>query len=485
MTQTEALYRGLIERIPAVTYATAPDGTPLYISPQIEELFGCSQERWMDRLGEWEDRIHPDDRERVISEWQEALANGLEYQDEYRVLLPGGDLRWVLDHAMPVFDEQGHAQIFQGVISDVTDRHRADAAERQADGRLRQMLGAIPLAAVIEDTRGRIIYCNRHLVDLIGRPEESIVGARWLDTVSPADRRELESNYYEQLHHGTVMPYSESEIAARDGRRRRYGWWTAPLRNEEGRVWGAASIGLDITEYRRSEEALRQSEMRRRRVLGMVLRAEDAERSRIAGELHDDTVQVLTATLVSLDRLMGSIRRGEGAVDVADIERVRAVVYEATERTRRLMFELRPQLLEAHGLRVAVEALLEEAAGDTRAEHRVIAPDKRFPAPIEDMAYRVVRETLANVRKHAQATHVEVELEEVDGMLAGRVSDDGRGFDPDAVRDRPRAYLHLGLDAVSERLWLAGGSFDLETVPGGGTTVRFSIPLDQGQPRSA
>ena len=164
---------------------------------------------------------------------------------------------------------------------------------------------------------GRMVYCNRHLAGVLGRRPEELLGRHWLEAVAPEATRDRERGYYELLSRGEVMTTSESIVPSHPARR-------APVRLVEraadgrGRPpVGRASIGLDVTEHRISEEALRESEARRRRVLGMVLRAEDAERSRIAVELHDDTVQVLTATLVSLDRLASLARRDDGRVDAA------------------------------------------------------------------------------------------------------------------------------------------------------------------------
>jgi len=481
VTETEALYRALIERIPAATYVDGSDGTPVYVSPQIEELYGCSRDEWMRNTGVWQQRVHPEDRARVRAAWQAALGDGREFSDEYRILMPDGAQRWVQEHSTPLRDDTGHVRVVQGVITDVTDRHRAEVAERRAEQVLRGMLDAIPLAAVIEDMDGHIVYCNQHLAGVLGRRPEELLGRHWLDAVAIESRRDMERGYYELLGRGEVMTTSESVVPSRAHGERRYGWWTAPLLDADGQPWGAASIGLDVTEHRISEEALRESETRRRRVLGMVLRAEDAERSRIAVELHDDTVQVLTATLVSLDRLAAMARREDGEVDPREVERVREIVYEATERTRRLMFELRPQLLEAQGLRVAVGALLDEAADESGLDVSLDAPTSRFPAAVEDMVYRVVREAVQNVRKHAAAHRVAVRLFEQGGAVHGTVADDGRGFDPQGVRDRPRAYLHVGLDAVTERLWLAGGEFSIRAEPGRGTEVTFAVPISRAE----
>ena len=146
MTETEALYRALIERIPAATYVDGPDGTPVYVSPQIEELYGCSRDEWMRNTGVWQQRVHPEDRARVRAAWEGALREGREFSDEYRILMPDGAQRWVQEHSTPLRDDTGHVRVVQGVITDVTDRHRAEVAERRAEQVLREMLDAIPLA---------------------------------------------------------------------------------------------------------------------------------------------------------------------------------------------------------------------------------------------------------------------------------------------------------------------------------------------------
>ena len=84
---------------------------------------------------------------------------------------------------------------------------------------------------------------------------------------------------------------------------------------------------------------------------------------------------------------------------------------------------------------------------------------------------------VANARKHARAARLEVSLKASDGRLEGMVGDDGRGFDTTRARDRSLMRLHLGLQAVAERLRLAGGDFSIESRPGGGTTARFGLPL--------
>jgi signal transduction histidine kinase len=241
----------------------------------------------------------------------------------------------------------------------------------------------------------------------------------------------------------------------------------------------ALRVTLSFRRLRESEQlrvALVDAEEQRRMVLNQMLRAEADERARIAEELHDDTVQVLTATLFSLDRERLAGARGDADAAAEAAGKARDTLALALERTRRLMFELRPPLLEAHGLDHAVRDLVSHANVELGLEVDVQVEVPRYDEAFETLVYRIVREAVANVRRHARARRLEVSLLQADGELRGRVADDGRGFDVHRALDRHRAGLHLGLDATIERVRLAGGTIEIESAPGEGTRIAFRLP---------
>ena len=205
---------------------------------------------------------------------------------------------------------------------------------------------------------------------------------------------------------------------------------------------------------------------------------EAVQRSRIAEELHDDTIQVMTAAMVELDRCERHLRRGDVGAARRAIAGARDALTTATDRTRRLTFELRPQLLEAAGLGAAVRDLADALHRDTGAEVRVRTRLGRYPIDIETLAYRTVREALINIRKHAQADNVRIGISERRGSLHVTIRDDGRGFR--SPRRRSRASTHIGLETARERIRSMGGSFEVTSQPGAGTTVDFSLPLPAG-----
>jgi signal transduction histidine kinase len=207
-----------------------------------------------------------------------------------------------------------------------------------------------------------------------------------------------------------------------------------------------------------AERALADSERRRREILITMLQAEENERSRIATELHDDTVQVMTAALLSMDRVALVARKAGDMKLESAVMHTRATLEEATDRTRRLMFELRPAILHENGLRAALRVLADQTARATNATARVRCEPARYDPSIEELVYRTIQEALANIRKHAAAERISVTVAEDAGALRGVIRDDGRGFDVAAARIRPDAAFHLGIAALVERVHAAGGT---------------------------
>jgi signal transduction histidine kinase len=244
-------------------------------------------------------------------------------------------------------------------------------------------------------------------------------------------------------------------------------------------------LALGLLEQHRERERARQetaveaarAQERRRRTLEMMVAVAEDERNQIATDLHDDTIQVMTAALLTIDQARSSVADGEPAPAERALGRARVTLGEALERTRRLMFELRPPALTERGLRAALVELATETGAATGADVNVDVVDARFPEHVEGLAYRTVRELLANVRKHARAQRIAIEIAAREQTLYGVVHDDGVGFDPASVRERPDRHLHLGLDAIEQRVVLAGGTLEIDSAPMRGARVCFAIPV--------
>ena len=218
--------------------------------------------------------------------------------------------------------------------------------------------------------------------------------------------------------------------------------------------------------------AVGASEARGAAAVGALLAAAEAERVRVATELHDDTLQTLTAMRLTIDRLAAAWQRGDEAAARQAVEGARQMVSDAIDRTRRLAFEIVPPLLAEGGVSGALRAL-PEALGMT-AQVKTDVVTTRHANSGELLCYRAVEELLRNARDHADARRIRVEVNEHLGELAGEVADDGVGFEVTAVLDDP---ARLGLLSLAQRLDSVGGRMTIQSSPGAGTRVRFGIPI--------
>ncbi len=142
------------------------------------------------------------------------------------------------------------------------------------------------------------------------------------------------------------------------------------------------------------------------------------------------------------------------------------------------MFELHPNVLEERGLHTALMALAAQVGDEIGAQWSVDVPDRRYSWTVEELAYRIIREALTNVRKHSGAGRFEVMLEETADTLSGFVQDDGRGLADriSPARDRP---LHVGLEGMRERARMAGGEVTVNSAHSHGVRVDLTFPIDE------
>jgi signal transduction histidine kinase len=354
-----------------------------------------------------------------------------------------------------------------------------DGLERRVTERTQDLERAhAGLAQVISENspNGAIVMFGRDLrlqlvrgegLNLIGIDPAAVEGVMLAEAFDPDTVATLEPLIQEALA-GTDV---RARLALRS---RQINVNIVPLRSETGSVVAATLIGEDITAQHETEQALRISEDRRNHALARLLEAQEHERVRIAADLHDDTIQAMTAALLRLDSAQHVLAPGDRAHD--RVARARATLAEAIERTRKLTFDLRPQLLEAEGLAAAVADLARHASDHAGFQLELDLDVTRYSDVIESLVFRTVHEALINIQRHADAHSVRIEVRDSDGIITGAITDDGAGFDVASARARARATHHFGLDTSSERLRLAGGNLTLISTPGDGTRVTFALP---------
>jgi signal transduction histidine kinase len=216
---------------------------------------------------------------------------------------------------------------------------------------------------------------------------------------------------------------------------------------------------------------LRARDEERAHLLAKLVDASEEERRRIAGDVHDDSIQVMSAQVMGLQLLR---RRVEDPALRARIQELEESGREATARLRDLVFYLHSPTLETHGLALAIDLLLDRSFEGETVEWSVnssLAEDP--PPPSRDTAYRIAQEAIGNTRRHARASRVTVDLRRDKDTLVMTIADDGVGFSPDDLADRPG---HLGLRAARERAAAVGGAVVVDSTVGTGTRFACRIP---------
>ena len=216
----------------------------------------------------------------------------------------------------------------------------------------------------------------------------------------------------------------------------------------------------------------------RRQLLAREITVQEEERRRIARELHDEVGQSLTGLIMSLDALEQTV-----ASDGREPRHLRRYLTEARDiasstlkEIRRVIFDLRPTLLDDLGLAAAVDWYAKTSLSKAGIQPIVRASglDSRLPQQLEVALYRLVQEAVANVIKHSYAHQCTVSLTGTDGSVETVVEDDGRGFDPAKISRAGEE--HLGIVGMQERVRSLGGQFAIDSHPGGGTRVHIRIP---------
>ena len=239
------------------------------------------------------------------------------------------------------------------------------------------------------------------------------------------------------------------------------------------RFWGSAR---DVTAMREAEAALAQHDAQLRALATEITLAEERARRKLASELHDGPAQ----NLMGLGMQLAEIKRGiDDRAQLQRIDEAEQVLADATLQTRTLMLELAPPGLHESGLLEALRWLAERVSKQQRL--LVAVEDDGIAKPLEDqvtvLLFQTVRELLQNVVKHARSKRATVRCAVNDDTLALDVIDPGVGFEVHSIDRLPTRQGGFGLFNIRERLKLMGGSIDIHSIVGEGTTVRIRVPL--------
>lgn len=428
--------------------------------------------------------IHPEDKALVPLVLNQIAAASdddvIEY--EYRLRHASGDWRWLAAREIVFLrDATGTPRQVLGSVMDVTDRKFAELALRESQQRYELAATAGRVAVWDCDLERGQQWTEPTLAELLDlTPGDLRSGADWSACIHPEDRervRQHRSRVYapdapRDADGNTPCPEIEYRIVSRHGQ----AYWLADrgtiMRRHNGQPYRAVGTITDITERKRVEDELHK-------VTREILRAQDAERRRIAGDLHDGVAQDLAAIAINLLLIDQQAQELPAAA-----RSVLAATQELAERSlrglRTLSYLLHPPLLEHAGLAIAIRDYAQGFARRTGIAVDVSAVSAIGPLPQDaEMAlYRVVQECLVNVQRHSGSESAEIRLTVDEAGMLLEVRDHGHGMASGHPGDGGAATngIGVGIASMHERVRHLGGQLTIHSGTAG-TTVSARLPM--------
>jgi PAS domain S-box-containing protein len=257
----------LVEAVPAAFYVDRADGTSVWVSSHVESLVGLTPAEWASGYERWLERVHPEDRERVVASNRRFLdGDGHPQSDEYRILLPDGRVRWIHDRALLLTDADTGEPLVHGVLVDVTEERTSLEVAERVGALFRALIEHAREAVTIVDARGVVLYQNPSMGRVVGWPPDWFEGKTPLDLMPPEDAargREILARLHGKP--GAQLP-GEFRLRHRDGSWRVVEGVATNLLHDPA-VGGIILNHRDVTNEREQERRLRDVEQRRQALL--------------------------------------------------------------------------------------------------------------------------------------------------------------------------------------------------------------------------
>ena len=494
--ESEERFRASFHQAAVGMCLISPEGHLLQVNQKLCTMLGEEADALLHR--KLLDLTHAEDRARNQESMGRLLLGGVaDVSIEQRVVQRDGRSLWVSIYLALLWDAGGRLEHVIGVVQDIDERKRAEEALRESDRRFREMIDALPAAIYTTDVEGRLTHFNPAAAELSGRTPALGID-RWCVSWrlfrpdgTPLSREEWPMAV--ALRENRVIRDEELIAERPDGRRVWFMPYPTPLRDDKGRVVGGINMLVDITDRKEAEKQLHllnadlehrvagrtrelvHSQNRLRKLASDLSIAEERERRRVAGELHDYLAQLLVATRMKVNQA----RHARSAAKQSDVlGEVDAMLDQSLTYTRTLVAQLSPPVLHEFGLAAALKWL---GAQMLRHGLTVSATIEAGMLNLTEnqavLLFQSARELLLNVVKHAGTDRASLRLQTHHGELRLTVMDQGRGFSTSLLKETAASQDTFGLFSIRERMESLGGRLEVGTRPGQGTTVSLIMPL--------
>jgi len=479
-TQSELdILRKAVEKSGEVIFLTDREGIITYVNPEFSILYGYSSE---EVIGKTTPRILKSgsmtrqDYERF---W-EALLNRQVVRGEFVNKRKDGALVTIEGSANPILDENENIIGFLAIQRDITKRKQAEEALEIAHEFQQSIIDGVADPIMVIGTEFQVIAANHAAREFSSGDKNGTLPIHCYQIShlreSPCDGIEHPCPLQQVQEMGQPVTVVHEHFQA-NGERRYVEVVASPLWKMDGGFQGIIESLRDITDRKKAEEAVLQYTERLKALAAQLAEVEDAERQRLARELHDRVGQNLTALGINLNIIRMQIPEETPDSVHYHLADSLSLVEQTAERIRDVMANLRPPVLDDYGLVAALRWYGEKISRriDIPITVEGEEPDPRMNTRVENALFRIAQEALTNVAKHSQASHVKISVDMVGDILRLSVSDDGIGFDPQHLSETGDGQ-GWGLLSITERAEAVGGQVRIVSSPNQGATVTVEVP---------
>jgi PAS domain S-box-containing protein len=440
-----------------------------YLSREVESLTGKKAAEVVEHPEIIYALILEEDKEEFVLRENESFEKMSVFNREVRVRDYRGNIRWLNVRSIPRKEPDGRI-IWDGVLVDITEQKTAAEKISKERNLSDSLIDSLPGIFYLYAKDGTFLRWNTNFETVSGYTAAEIAAIHPLDFYQ-GDEKELLRRKIENVFL-TGEDTVEAGFLQKSGNRVPYFFTGRRIfYNEQECLMG---VGIDVTERVKAQQEIREANKRLRQLTTHLQTIREEERKRIGREIHDELGQQLTAIKMDVAWLN---KKFHGSDEKADhrLKDLLVMLDETVKSVRRISSQLRPSLLDDLGLTAAMEWQLGEFEKRAGIKTSFSAPHDEIPIPeaSKTALFRIFQESLTNVVRHAAAKKVSVELKEVNKKLVMSIADNGKGFDPLKVTEKKT----LGILGMKERSEMVGGTYEINSKPGEGTSVIVSVPV--------
>jgi len=394
--------------------------------------------------------------------------NGKSGSLEFEMIALKGTHRWCEIYVVPFKNVEGAIVSALGVTRDITERKKADLALRLSEEKYRTLIEQAADAIALFDASGKILEANTSASKLLGYTKDELSAMSLTDILLEEEIRDNPVQY-DELSAGL------STVKLRRMRRKDGSVVVTEVRSQQLPDGRFLSVVRDMTDRIKAEEELKLSYKAVRKLTAHLQDIREEERTNIAREIHDELGQQLTVLKMDVSWLNKKFQGTDEKVNQR-LKELLEMLDDTVKSVRRISSQLRPSLLDDLGLTAAMEWQLSEFEKRAGIKTKFDAPEQEIDLSdaTKTALFRIFQESLTNVARHSKAKKLSVILKRDDHNFILSIIDDGKGFDKNKIAEKRT----LGILGMKERSSMIGGTYEINSTPGAGTSVIVSVPLN-------